>query len=80
MPLKAGHHWPDSETNNWRAEDGPTLSVGLFFQGIRTSIAKKPIIFVIIHGGPDPLHHLWIRACHDIQCRPGVNLHCASVY
>ena len=34
-----------------RAHDGPTLNAGLvawgFFQGIRTSIAKKPYIFII---------------------------------
>ena len=27
----------------------------VIFQGIRTSIAKKPYIFVIFQGGPDPL-------------------------
>ena len=27
-----------------------------------TSIAKKPYIFVIFQGGPDPLSPLWIRA------------------
>ena len=39
----------------WRADVGPTLSVGLVacldFQGIRISIAKKPYIFVIFQGG-----------------------------
>ena len=39
----------------WRADVGPTLSAGLVacvdFQGIRTSIAKKPYIFVIFQGG-----------------------------
>ena len=39
----------------WWADDGPTLNAGLvplcFFQGIWTSIAKKPYIFVIFHGG-----------------------------
>ena len=44
----------------WRADDGPTLNVGLvrsfvIFKGIKTSIAKKPFIFVIFQGGPDPL-------------------------
>ena len=45
----------------WRADDGPTLNAGLvhcscvIFQGIRTSIAKKPYTFVILGGmGPDP--------------------------
>ena len=38
----------------WRANDGQTLNAGLValnFQGIRTSIAKKSYIFVIIRGG-----------------------------
>ena len=45
----------------WRANDGPTLNAGLvaaiFFQGIQTSIAKKPNNFEIFQGGwgPDPL-------------------------
>ena len=30
----------------WRADDGPTLNGGfVVFQGIQTSITKKPIIF-----------------------------------
>ena len=34
------------------------------FQGIRTSIAKEPYIFVIFQGGPDPLPSpLLIRTC-----------------
>ena len=42
-----------------RADDDPTLYWILAwklcdFQGIRTSIAKKPYMFVIV-GGPDPL-------------------------
>ena len=39
---------------HWRADDGPTLNAGLvaaIFQGIRTSIARKPYIFVIFQGG-----------------------------
>ena len=39
----------------WRVDDSPTLNAGLvsfmIFQGIQTSIAKKPYIFVIFHGG-----------------------------
>ena len=40
----------------WCADDGPTLKVSLAgqlcgFQGIQTSIAKKPYIFVIFQGG-----------------------------
>ena len=39
----------------WCADDGPTLKVSLAgqlcgFQGIQTSIAKKPYIFVIFQG------------------------------
>ena len=30
----------------WATDDDPTLNAGLFYQGIRTSIAKKPYIFV----------------------------------
>ena len=40
------------------ADDGPTLNTGLkvlWFQGIRTSIAKKPYIFVIFRVSLDPL-------------------------
>ena len=42
----------------WRADDGPTLNAGLvaaIFQGIRTCIGRKPYIFEIFQGGPDPL-------------------------
>ena len=28
----------------------------VIFQGIKTSIAKKPYSFVILQGGPDPLY------------------------
>ena len=52
IPLKAGHHRPTSETPfKW--------SHGSFviFNGIRTSIAKKPYIFLIFQGGTDPLPH-----------------------
>ena len=49
------------------ADDDPTLNAGLIFQGILTSIAKKPYNFVIFHGGwgldalsPPPL---WIPIC-----------------
>ena len=41
---------------------GPMMALHLMlakklcdFQGIRTSIAKKPYIFMIFQGGPDPL-------------------------
>ena len=43
----------------WRADDDPTFNAGLValsFLGFRTSIAKKPFIFVIFQGGGrDPL-------------------------
>ena len=42
----------------WRADDGQTwngLDSFVIFQGIPTSIAKEPYIFVIFQGGPDPL-------------------------
>ena len=38
----------------WRADVGWHGSFTTF-QGIRTSIAKKPFISVIFQGGPDPL-------------------------
>ena len=41
----------------WHADDDLTLNSGLValsFKGIRTSFAKKPYIFVIFQGGPDP--------------------------
>ena len=53
IPLKAGHHQSTCQRDAicWRADNGPTLIVGLGtlvnFQGIRTSIAKKPYSFVI---------------------------------
>ena len=42
----------------WRANDDPSLNLTwkfCDFQGIRTSIAKKPFIFVIFQGDLDPL-------------------------
>ena len=41
----------------WRANDGLTLGAGLVtlnFKGIRTSIAKKPYIFVFFRGVRTP--------------------------
>ena len=68
IALKAGHHRPASETHlmafRWGADDGPTLKDGFgsfeIFQGVPTSIAKKPYIFVKFQGmggggGPAPL-------------------------
>ena len=56
-----------------RADDGPTLNAGLvallFFQGIWTSIAKKPYIFVIFQRGgcPDPMSPLLICPCTKLR-------------
>ena len=58
IALKAGHHR--------RFAGGPMMTQQCwpFFQGIRTSTAKKPYIFVIFQGGGrDPLPPLWNRAC-----------------
>ena len=44
--LLAGRWWPNIKC--W-------LGSFVIFQGIRTSIVKKPYIFVIFQGGPDPL-------------------------
>ena len=58
--LKEGYHRPASETPftfRWRADDGPTLNaclVALIFQGIWTSIGKKPDIFCDLSGGSGP--------------------------
>ena len=35
----------------WQAHGGPTLNARLVFQGIQTSVAKRPYIFVIFRGG-----------------------------
>ena len=37
----------------------------MIFQGIRTSIAKKPSIFVIFQGGVP--HPLWIYPCFSYE-------------
>ena len=69
IPLLAGHWWPASETPfKLRFAGGPIMAQHWMlelwdFKGIRTSIDKKPYIFVIFQGlggggGPDPL---WIR-------------------
>ena len=52
LPLKAGHHRPANKTPfTWRFAGGPMVAqneywIGCFviFQGILTSIAKKPYI------------------------------------
>ena len=67
----------------WRADDGPLLNAGLVavvFQGIRTSIAKEPYIFVIFQGGgPDPLSpHLDPHMiCTDQTAQAGLCLCCS---
>ena len=45
IPLLAGYQWPNIEC---------LLGSFVIFQGIRTSIAKEPYIFVIFQGGGDP--------------------------
>ena len=49
--LLAGRWWTNIEC--W-------LGSFVIFQGILTSIAKKPYIFFIFQGDPDPLSPLWI--------------------
>ena len=63
----AGCWWPNIES---------LLGSCVILQGIRTSMAKKPYIFVIIRGWgavrtpcPPPL---WIRTCF-LQCAPDLN-------
>ena len=51
----AGRWWPTIEC--W-------LGSFVVLQGIRTSIAKEPFIFVIFHGGPDPISPS--GSAHDI--------------
>ena len=51
------------------ADECPKLNAGFAaanFQGIRTCIARKPFIFVVVQGGPDPLSPLWIRTCNFV--------------
>ena len=64
IPLKAGHHRPASETPafRWHADHGLTslnierwLGNFVIFQGIQTSIAKKPYILVNFQGGVEGL-------------------------
>ena len=53
----AGRCWPNIEY--W-------LGGFVIFQGIRTSISKKPFIFVISQGGPD---HLSPSRSAHVSCR-----------
>ena len=57
MPLKMGHHWPASETPLiWRFAGVPKMAHHLMLaKGIQNNIARKPYIFVIFQGVPDPL-------------------------
>ena len=69
-----GRWWPNIEC--W-------LSIFVIFQGIRTSIAKKPYIFVIFQGGPDPLSPPPSGSAHEhvatIFSRNCVNNHASDV-
>ena len=59
IALKAGHHRPASETpldgvslaGRWWPNIKCWLGSFVIFQGVRTSIARKPYIFVIFQGG-----------------------------
>ena len=66
----AYRRWPKIES--W-------LGSFVIFQGIRTSIAKKPYIFVIFHGRsgplPPPPPPLWTRTC----IRPYFNYPCCHI-
>ena len=46
---------PSKHVFRWQADDGPSLNAALWylcdFQGIWTSIAKKPYSFVVFQGG-----------------------------
>ena len=62
----AGRWWPNIEC--W-------LGSFVIFQGVRTSIAKKPYIFVIFQGGQDPLSpHLDL---HMLGIRCGIHYVCS---
>ena len=54
-------------TFRWRADNGPFRS-SVTSQGIRTSMAKEPYIFVIFQGAGIlvPCPPLWIRACMKV--------------
>ena len=43
------------DQNTTKSRPLSALNAGLVFQGTRTSIAKKPYVFVIFQGGPDTL-------------------------
>ena len=61
MPLKLTTIGPSAKRISmafcWRV-NGPPLNDGLV--AFLFLIAKKPYIFVIFQGGPDPLPPLWI--------------------
>ena len=79
IALKAGWYWPNIEC--W-------LGSFLIYQGIWTSIAKKPYIFVIFQvGSGPPAAPLWIRVCSiGVQmrflriCDKYQNLICWTMY
>ena len=70
ITLKLGHHRPAGKRHlngillacPWWLNIECWLGSFVIFKGIRTSIAKRPYIFVIFQGGgggPDPLSPLW---------------------
>ena len=87
IPLLAGHQRPACETPfnafRWRADDSNMecwLGSFLIFQGISTSIAKEPYIFVIFQGrgGGGPLAppldpHMYVFAKSSLNTRTDVS-------
>ena len=77
--LYVGNHWPASELPfKWLSlacQGWPNIECWLvIFQGIRTSIAKKPYIFVIFQVGSGPhvplsgsAHQLYIYKCTRLE-------------
>ena len=54
----------------WHADNDPKLNPGfVIFLGIRTSIAKKPYIFVIIQIGRGSGPPLWIHPCCCLEIK-----------
>ena len=90
IPLKQGHHRPASETSfksRWWPNIECCLGSFVIFQGIRTSIAKEPYIFVItcpplpldphmqIHLLPMLLSPLKILIYPEFRFIPEISMH-----
>ena len=64
----AKHHLNDvSLACRWWPNIECWLGSYVFFQGIRTNIAKKPYMYVIFQGGVPSPPPLWIRTCLIIR-------------